>query len=1062
MFDPSFNNHRQKFFPSSSPMALPIPAELHSRLFTPRSAPTDNIRFHISRDGRKGISRRAAYWSMVACFLILSTLMSVTAMAQSNSSGFALPMCYDTVSNALCYQENGTAGTFSVTTGDFNSDGKPDIVTANFYRNNVSLLLNQGGGTFQSATTFAVGATPIAVTTGDFNNDGKLDFATANYNANSISIRLGNGNGTFQSAVNSAVGTNPQFVMAGDFNNDGLLDIATANYGSNNASILLGNGDGTFQSRVNYPVGTNPVSITIGDFNGDGKLDFATANQISNNVSVLLGNGDGTFQSKVDYTVGTNPVSVTTGDFNNDGKLDLVAANNGTNYVSILLNNGDGTFQNAVNYTVGNNPVSVTTGDFNNDGELDVATADYTLNNTGDVHILPGNGDGTFLAALEYNTDAQHTIGAVNAITTNDLNGDGKLDLVTADRDRSVNVLLNIAAPRIVFFDVPDNFSGYVSIMKKDGSDRRHITANFGLVGNVFPSLSSDGQKIVFSWNGGDGTRIYTINSNGTNQTQITSSADGSFQDILPAWSPDGTKIVFVRRQITDHRDKIYVMNADGTNQTQLTNGLGNDPYPAWSPDGTKIVFSSSRHNGGEGGGRNLYVMNADGSNVTRLTEDNLNNFDEQASWSPDGSKIVFRRAYYNRLRVSDIIVINANGSNPQTLSINNGTTDNQDPSWSPDGDRIVIFAQFYDDEGHASGSSLFLINPDGSNPQNIGDGALASFQVPHSTAAPTPTPTPTPTPAPTNISITLNDSPDPVTIGNNLTYTINVTNNGASTVTDLLIADRIPSSTSFVSVTSSGGFCNQEEGNVECSFSSLASGATVTETIVVNPTVAGTITNTAKARLINERPPSNPNATATETTTVLAAPMSSYTISGQVTDSNNNALNGVTMTLSGSQSGTTTTNAGGQYSFSVTAGGNYTVTPSQSGYIFSPSSQTFNNLSGNQTANFNVTASNVTNQMSVTRSGLIYSRTTRTFNGTVTITNTGNQPVSAPLQLVFANLTSGVDVVNKTGTFQGSPYITASVSSLAPGASVNVAVRFSNPSNAMIDYTPQVYSGSF
>ena len=80
------------------------------------------------------------------------------------------------------------------------------------------------------------------------------------------------------------------------------------------------------------------------------------------------------------------------------------------------------------------------------------------------------------------------------------------------------------------------------------------------------------------------------------------------------------------------------------------------------------------------------------------------------------------------------------------------------------------------------------------------------------------------------------------------------------------------------------------------------------------------------------------------------------YTISGQVTLSGN-GLNGVTMTLSGSQSGSTGTNGSGGYSFTEPAGGNYTVTPSLSGYTFSPPSQTFNGLSGNQAANFSASA---------------------------------------------------------------------------------------------------------
>ena len=96
--------------------------------------------------------------------------------------------------------------------------------------------------------------------------------------SNDVSVLLGNGDGTFQSQVRYAVGTGPSALVAGDFNGDGRTDLAVANYGSNDVSVLLGNGDGTFQNQVRYAVGSSPSSIVAGDFNGDGRTDLAVAN----------------------------------------------------------------------------------------------------------------------------------------------------------------------------------------------------------------------------------------------------------------------------------------------------------------------------------------------------------------------------------------------------------------------------------------------------------------------------------------------------------------------------------------------------------------------------------------------------------------------------------------------------------------------------------------------------------------------------------------------------------------------------------------------------------------
>jgi hypothetical protein len=289
----------------------------------------------------------------------------------------------------------------SVVAADFNRDGNLDLAVANSLSNYVSILLGNGDGTFRAGPQNP--ALPTAagfVTVGDFNGDGKLDLVT-NDIANPckcISVLLGNGDGTFQNAVT----TQPSFTVltlgVGDFNGDGKPDLATAGtfgFGSS-VNILLGNGDGTFQNGASYPGETSPQSIAVADFNGDHRLDLAIANGQGVGISVLLGNGDGTFQGAVDYPT-LFPGWVTVADFNGDHKPDLVAANSffESSGVSVFLGNGDGTFQPGVFYPAGSEAIYVAVGDFNGDGKKDLVVPDYPNNdvvvllNTGVVSFSP-------------------------------------------------------------------------------------------------------------------------------------------------------------------------------------------------------------------------------------------------------------------------------------------------------------------------------------------------------------------------------------------------------------------------------------------------------------------------------------------------------------------------------------------------------------------------------------------------------------------------------------------------------------------------------------------------
>lgn len=297
---------------------------------------------------------------------------------------------------------SSSAGATGLSIGDFNGDGKMDIVSATS-GTGVNVWINNGDGSFGSSSVLNVGAGSQSqrVEVGDFNQDGKLDILTASTGTGGkMFLFTGTGSGTFSSAQTIGISTNATvgWLAIGDVNNDGKLDVYFGDEsGSSRAGILLGNGDGTFRLSQSFNTDGNlQRQGQFGDLNNDGIIDIAYM-MSSGNLMVRFGRGDGTFSNSTSYSMGNSSSYVLAlKDIDGDGYLDAVSTGDGG--VAIRLGNSDGTFRSVTNITnavIGNNSRGMTIADFDGDGLNDILASSF------------GSGNGTMIKNNTYESGGQ-------------------------------------------------------------------------------------------------------------------------------------------------------------------------------------------------------------------------------------------------------------------------------------------------------------------------------------------------------------------------------------------------------------------------------------------------------------------------------------------------------------------------------------------------------------------------------------------------------------------------------------------------------------------------------
>ncbi len=366
-----------------------------------------------------------------------------------------------------------------IISADLNGDGIADVVTAHQQPgveqlSSLNVFIVSASRRVEPRVVYDAGSELTAVARGDVDGDGDFDLVTAN--STTLSIFVNRGDGSFETPLQASVPRFTRFVTVADLDGDALPELIATNTTEDTVLVLANEGGHAFTAPLAYAAGDSPSSAAVGDINGDGHQDVVVANRLSKDLTIFFGRGDGELDDWGDIDLGERPATITVADFDRDGAGEVMV---GLTAVVLSLAYQEGEF--VETRRVHLRTRSLDSGDVDRDGDIDIVAG--TAEGRG-VHLLLNDGSGGFgevrvtsseffhlvsddfdgdrdldIALIEVNlgeldflwneergvafdSTIIRTLREVHYASVADVDGDGRLDVVTVDGlDSTISVL---------------------------------------------------------------------------------------------------------------------------------------------------------------------------------------------------------------------------------------------------------------------------------------------------------------------------------------------------------------------------------------------------------------------------------------------------------------------------------------------------------------------------------------------------------------------------------------------------------------------------------------------